>query len=80
MTLPHATLIKDASISTDQLGKYVYSVTDYNTVVYTPVTIGETVQDSMRVILSGLSPDDRYVTKALLKVREGMKITPVMTE
>ena len=33
---PQAMIINDASISTDQLGKYVYVVNDSNKVVYTP--------------------------------------------
>lgn len=79
-TLPHALLIRDDAISTDQLGKYVYVVNDSNQVVYTPIKIGQQVRDSMRVVESGLTPDSRYVTKALLKVRDGMKVKPVLTK
>jgi hypothetical protein len=32
----------------------------------------------MRVVTDGLTPDSRYVTKALLKVRDGMSVKPVM--
>lgn len=74
---PKAVLVKDASIGSDQLGSYVYAVNDSNRVVYTPIKIGEMANDSMRVVLSGLTPTSRYVTKALLKVRNGMKINPV---
>lgn len=76
---PHAIIIKDAAIGTDQLGKYVYAVNDSNKVVYTPIKVGELYQDSLRVVSSGLSPGQRYVTKALLTVRNGMKIKPVLT-
>lgn len=76
--LPNAILIKDKAISTDQAGKYIYVVNDSNQVIYTPVTIGEVVRDSMRVITSGLKPGSRYVTEALLKVRDGMKVKPVI--
>lgn len=74
---PHAMLIKDAAISTDQLGKYVYVVNDSNKVVYTPVQVGDLYQDSLRVITSGLKDTDRYVTEALLKVRDGMTVKPI---
>lgn len=74
-----AVLIKDASIATDQLGKYVYVVNDSSKVVYTPIHTGELVNDSMRIVTSGLRPGDRYVTKALLKVRNGMKVKPQLT-
>lgn len=83
VTLPYerianAILVKDASISTDQAGKYVYVVNDSNQVVYTPITISGMANDSMRVVTSGLTPQSRYVTQALLKVRDGMKVKPVM--
>ena len=76
---PHALMIKDASIATDQLGKYVYVVNDSNQVIYTPIEIGELYQDTLRIVNSGLKPTDRYVTRALLKVRDGMKVKPVVT-
>lgn len=73
-----AVLVKDIAIGTDQLGKYVYLVNDSNKVVYTPIKIGEIVNDSMRVVTSGLKGGDLYVTKALLKVRNGKTVKPVL--
>ncbi len=75
---PHAVLVKDAALSTDQLGKYLYVVNDSNKVVYTPVKVGQTVADTMRIVESGIQPGQRYVTKALLKVRNGMTVKPVV--
>lgn len=82
ITLPYAqvdsaVLVPDAAISTDQLGKYLYVVNDSNVVHYRPVTAGQLVNDTLRWIKSGLSPRERYVTKALLKVHDGMAITPI---
>lgn len=77
--VPDAILVKDAAISTDQAGKYLYVVNDSGKVVYTPIKVSELVRDSMRVVTSGLPKDARYVTQALLKVRDGMKVKPVMT-
>lgn len=74
---PHALLILDAAIGTDQLGKYVYVVNDSDKVVYTPLEVGELVRDSLRIVNKGLKPNDRYVTRALLKVRDGMPVKPV---
>lgn len=74
-----AVLVSDAAISTDQLGKYLYVVNDSDKVVYTPVQVGELYQDTLRVVKSGIRPGDRYVTKALLKVRDGMSVHPVNT-
>jgi RND family efflux transporter MFP subunit len=75
--LPQAILVRDASIGTDQLGKYVYTVSDTNTVLYTPIEVGQLVNDTLRVVIKGLKPGDKYVTKAILKVRDGMKINPI---
>lgn len=74
---PKAVLVKDAALGTDQLGKYLYVVNDSDKVVYTPVKVGQIVRDSMRVITSGVEPGQKYVTKALLKVRNGMKVKPI---
>lgn len=72
----NAILINDASISDDQLGKYVYTVNDSNKVVYTPIEVGDLYNDTLRIVTKGLTPGDRYVTKALLKVRDGMEVNP----
>lgn len=75
-TEPKAILIRDASIGTDQLGKYVYVVNDSNKVVYTPIEIGQLYQDTLRIVTKGLDHQSRYVTKALLSVRNGMEVKP----
>lgn len=75
---PKAILINDASIGTDQLGKYVYVVNDSDKVVYTPIKIGGLYNDSLRVVNEGLTSQSRYVTSALLKVRDGMTVKPVL--
>ncbi len=74
---PNAILVQDAAISSDQRGKYLYTVTDSSTIAYTPVEVGQLVADTMRVVKSGLRPGDRYVTSALLKVRPGMRVKAV---
>lgn len=76
----NAVLVKDASIGTDQLGKYLYVVNDSNKVVYTPVEVGDLYCDTLRVINKGIKPGERYVTKALLKVRDGMTVTPSLVK
>lgn len=72
-----AILIRDAAIGTDQNGKYVYVVNDSNKIVYTPIKVGDIYRDTLRIVTSGLDTSDRYVTKALLKVRNGMPVKPV---
>ena len=72
-----AILIPDASTGTDQLGRYVYVVDDNNIVSYRHIEVGEIINDSLIHVKSGLNPDERFVTKALLKVRAGMKVEPI---
>lgn len=72
-------LVRDASIGTDQLGKFLYVVDKNNTVSYRSIEVGNLVDDTLRLVTKGLTADERYVTKALLKVRNGMVITPIMT-
>lgn len=83
VTMPYqevkdAILVHDASIGTDQLGKYLYVVNDSNRVEYRRIDAGALINDTMRLVEAGLEPGERYVTKALLKVRNGMPVTPVM--
>lgn len=72
-------LVRDASIGTDQLGKFLYVVNDSNVVQYRAIETGNLVDDTLRLVTSGLKAGERYVTKALLKVRNGMPVTPVTT-
>ena len=82
ITLPygeadHAILVKEASIGTDQLGKFLYAVNDSDIVHYRHIEIGQLINDTLRQVLGGLSPQQRYVSEALMKVRDGMKIKPI---
>lgn len=77
---PHAILVEDAAIGTDQRGKYVYVVNENNEVVYTPIQIGELASGNRRIVTSGVKPGQRYVTKALLKVKNGTKVKPVTSQ
>lgn len=71
-------LVRDASIGTDQLGKYLYVVNDSNRVEYRRISVGTLVDDTLRLVTDGLEASERYITKALLKVRNGMSVMPVM--
>lgn len=75
---PQAILVRDASLQTDQLGKYLYVLNDSNKVVYTPVKVGDVYRDSLRIVESGIKPGQRYVTDALMTVRPGMEVKPVL--
>lgn len=84
ITLPYgeqkqAILVSDASIGTDQLGKFLYVVNDSNIVKYRHISTGQLINDTLRLVTKGLMPQECYVTKALIKVRDGMEIKPVIT-
>lgn len=74
-----AVLIPESSIGTDQSGRYIY-VVENDTVRYRSVQVGQLESDNKREILSGLSSDEWYVTKALTKVRNGQVINPIEKE
>jgi hypothetical protein len=40
------------------------------------VTLG-TLQGELRVVKSGLDPDDRVIVNGLMRVRPGIKVTPM---
>ena len=72
----NALLIPEASIGTNQGGRYIYVVGKDNTVVYREIKAG-VLKNGMREIVSGIKKDERYITEALINVRPGMKINPV---
>lgn len=74
-----AILVPEASIGTDQLGKYLYVVSDSGVVHYRHIQEGELIDDTLRIVKQGLGRDELFVTQALLKVRDGMHVTPVVT-
>lgn len=77
---PAAVMVQDAAISTSQTNKYLFVVNDSDKIVYTPIEVGDMANDSMRIVTSGLKGGEKYVTKALLKVRPGMAVKPVLAK
>ena len=75
-----AILVPDASIGKDQLGQFMYIVNDSSKVEYRPVKVGQLMNGAYRVINSGITKNDRYVTNAILKVKPGMQVKPVMKD
>ena len=73
----YVTITLPYSEQTDQLGKFLYIVNDSNIVRYRHIEPGQLVDDTLRQVISGIRPDERYVTTALLKVRDGMSIKPI---
>ena len=70
-----ALLVPDVAIQSDQIRKVVMTVNAENTVVPKPVELGE-MHGALRVIRSGLTPDDKVVVNGLMRARPGAKVAP----
>ncbi|HEV3298449.1 MAG TPA: efflux RND transporter periplasmic adaptor subunit [Planctomycetaceae bacterium] len=74
-----ALLVIDRAISSDQGLKYVYVIDAQNKVQYRRVTTGALQENGLRVIQSGLKPEDWVAVGALQQVRPGMNVRPDQT-
>jgi membrane fusion protein, multidrug efflux system len=73
---PHkAILVPERAIIRDQRLKYVWTIGEKNLPDYRQVTVGR-LQDGLRVIESGIGPDDLVITAGLQRVRPGQQVTP----
>jgi RND family efflux transporter MFP subunit len=70
-----ALMIPDAAIGSEQARKFVYLIDQDNVARLRYVTLGQLVDD-LRVIKEGLSAGDRVVVNGLMRVRQGVKVTP----
>jgi RND family efflux transporter MFP subunit len=75
----NALLVPDTALGSDQGGRYLLVANKDNVVEQRKVQIGA-VDNGLRVIESGLKPDDRVVTSGLLRVIPGQKIDPQQTK
>jgi RND family efflux transporter MFP subunit len=70
-----ALLVPDVALGSDQSGRYLLVVNGENIVEQRKVQAGP-LEDDLRVIESGLKPDDRVVTAGLLRAIPGQKVDP----
>ena len=70
-----ALLVPDASLGSDQAGRYVLVVNGDNVVEQRKIRTGQ-LEGNLRVIESGLKGDDRVVTAGLLRAIPGQKVDP----
>src|SRR5262245_50989422 len=75
----NALLVPDAALGADQGGRYVLVVNSENVVEQRKVTTGP-VDDGLRVIETGLKPDDKVVVGGLLRAIPGQKVDPQATK
>jgi RND family efflux transporter MFP subunit len=74
-----ALLVPDAAIGSEQIRKFVYVVDAENTVRQKYLELGS-LQGNLRVVRSGLEPNDRVVVNGLMRARAGAKVTPMTEE
>jgi len=74
--IPEAVLIEEQAIGTDLDGKYVLVVGKDNVVEQRSVALGGKF-GQMRLVESGLKPDELYVVIGVQKARPGLPVKPV---
>jgi len=72
-----ALLINERAVGTDQNKKFVMVVGGDDKAAYREVTLGANV-DGLRIVTSGLKPNERVVVNGLQRVRPGSLIAPQM--
>jgi multidrug efflux system membrane fusion protein len=70
-----ALLINERAVGTDQSKKFVFVVGDDNKAAYREVALGANV-DGLRIVTSGLKPNERIVVNGLQRVRPGSLVAP----
>jgi RND family efflux transporter MFP subunit len=70
-----ALLVPDAAISTDQSRKLLMTVDAEGTVTPKPIEVGP-LDGNLRVIKSGVGPNDKVIINGLMRARPGSKVTP----
>jgi RND family efflux transporter MFP subunit len=74
----NALLVPDRALQEDQGGRYLLIVNKDDVVEQRYVQLGQ-LDGSLRVITSGLKPDDRVVVGDLWRATRGTKVTPQLT-
>ena len=68
-------MLPDSAVMLDQSQQMVMTVSPDGTVVPKPVEVGD-LRGGLRVILSGLAPDDRVIIDGLVRAIPGTKVAP----
>ncbi len=66
-------LVTDRAVGSDQGQKYLLVIVDGNKVEQRPVTLGPVV-DGLRVVVSGLKPEDQVIVNGIMKARPGGEV------
>jgi RND family efflux transporter MFP subunit len=68
-------LISDLAIGYDQGQPIVYVVDEHNLAKAKPVKLGA-ISNGLRVVESGINPDERIVVNGIVRIRPGVSVTP----
>ncbi|WP_437202214.1 efflux RND transporter periplasmic adaptor subunit [Planctomicrobium sp. SH664] len=71
-------VVEERALSSDQRGDFVLVVNSKNVVEQRPVKLG-ILTGGMRVILSGITPQDRIVINGLQRARPGSTVDPTLS-
>lgn len=74
-----AVLVAEQAVGTDQGRKFVYVVDKDNKANYRPVKLGR-AYNGQRVVIKGLSTEDRVVVNGLQRVRPGAEVVPKIVD
>lgn len=73
-----ALLVPDAAIGTEQTRKFLFVVGADNKVQQKYVELGQATKDNLRVVKTGLGPDDHVIVNGLMRARAGIVVSPKM--
>ena len=63
-------------MGTDQSKKFVLVVGEDNKATYREVALGSAVDGGLRIVTSGLKPNERIVVNGLQRIRPGSLVAP----
>ena len=70
-------LVPDVALGNNQQGRYLLIVDDKDVVEQRQVEVGELVDGSLRIVKSGLKPDERVVVGGAMRALPGNTVVPV---
>jgi len=73
-------LVPDSAVVTDQSVKLLFTVSGDGVVVPKQIELGPITDGGLRIIRSGVTPDDDIIVNGLLRARPGQKVTPEPSE
>jgi RND family efflux transporter MFP subunit len=72
-------LVPDIALGNNQEGRYLLIVDDKNVVEQRQVEVGEQVEGGLRIVKSGLKPEERVIVGGLMRAVPGSTVVPVTT-